>query len=194
MVSQSLCGNFQGCDVGDLTFRYNLVDDSYADTASAHGANICFMTGYTRFQNVEFAYNVFKDTYEVFQAKSVVSFDSHNNTFRNTLAIVGGTNNIYDGPDDNGQNSNGDLTSTYSLWSPIQYGFVSGGGTNIQADPKFLDPNSILGADGIPFTADDGFTLQVGSPAIDSGKTLGDTTDIHGKAIVGRTDIGAYEH
>ncbi len=47
-------------------------------------------------------------------------------------------------------------------------------------DPLFVNTSSILGADGIPFTADDGLRLQAGSPARGAG--------------YGGVDIGAYEY
>ena len=41
-------------------------------------------------------------------------------------------------------------------------------------DPLFVNPNDIVGPDGIPFTEDDGLRLQAGSPAIDAGENAVD--------------------
>jgi hypothetical protein len=37
-------------------------------------------------------------------------------------------------------------------------------------DPLFVDPSNIIGADGLPFTNDDGLKLKPGSPAIGKGE------------------------
>ncbi len=66
-----------------------------------------------------------------------------------------------------------------------------GNGTN----PGFINPSSPLGADGIPFTADDGFNLTAtATNAINKGTVLAEVpTDIRGNARVGAPDLGAYE-
>jgi hypothetical protein len=48
--------------------------------------------------------------------------------------------------------------------------------------------------DSLPFTADDGFRLQAGSPAINAGMDVGYSYDISGDRIEGTADIGAYEY
>jgi hypothetical protein len=58
----------------------------------------------------------------------------------------------------------------------------------------FVNPNLPLGADGIPFTSDDGFNLRSGSPAINSGINVGVSTDILGNSRNGAPDAGAYEY
>jgi hypothetical protein len=91
-------------------------------------------------------------------------------------------------------------------WSPT---FGTDGGGNIDADPRFVDPD---GADNTAGTVDDNLRLRRGSPAIDAGNNLaaglvGVTTDLDGKsrfADVPETidtgqgtrpivDMGAYE-
>jgi len=47
-------------------------------------------------------------------------------------------------------------------------------------DPKFVNSSNLLGADGIPFTTDDGLILQSDSPAIGAG--------------YGGLDMGAYQY
>jgi hypothetical protein len=57
----------------------------------------------------------------------------------------------------------------------------------VGVDPKFVNISNSLGADGIPFTSDDGLRLQNNSPAIDAGTYVG--LPYLGNA----PDIGAYE-
>jgi len=83
------------------------------------------------------------------------------------------------------------------------------GGGNIDADPRFVDPD---GADNTPGTVDDNLRLLRGSPAIDAGNKqaaglVGVTTDLDGKCRFADApetidtgqgtppivDIGAYE-
>ena len=61
-------------------------------------------------------------------------------------------------------------------------------------NPMFVNPNSPLGPDGIPFTNDDGFRLQSSSPARNSGINVGVTTDILGNSRDSSPDMGAYEY
>ncbi|MDO8646874.1 MAG: choice-of-anchor Q domain-containing protein, partial [Candidatus Diapherotrites archaeon] len=152
--------------------------------------------------NFNFAYNVFVSNGDVFKPHNYTSIGAvkfHNNVFKGPARLLGnwdGRNNIISGqswstgepriyPDLTGANNLYDSTIT----TP---GYVSGIG-NFQGDPKFINPSSPLGADGIPFTADDGFNIQSGSPAINNGASLGYSTDIRGNAISGTPDIGAYE-
>lgn len=58
---------------------------------------------------------------------------------------------------------------------------------------NMINTASPLGADGIPFTDDDGFMIQSGSSAIDAGASVGVTTDIRGYDRTGTPDDGAYE-
>ena len=70
-------------------------------------------------------------------------------------------------------------------------------GNNIQkstANPRFVNATDPLGADGIPFTADDGFNLTSSSSAINAGSSVGVTTDILDNARNGNPDLGAYEY
>jgi hypothetical protein len=201
-------GGGTGHTMGDLIFRYNLVDDFVAGdplVTGIHGGNIAFMTGYTTFQNVVFADNVFKDTYETFQSVAILgTFRVDGNVYYNAAAPSGNgfeaLNNIYLALNhyDSIEVVWG-LAPKYSIYwddgtmphGPI-YDFQSGGGTNIKANPLFLDPTNILGADGLPFTADDGFNVQATSPAIHKGTPTPETVDILGRPIVGAPDIGPY--
>jgi hypothetical protein len=65
--------------------------------------------------------------------------------------------------------------------------------SDINADPLFRNVNDVLGADGIPFTADDGLRLQPASPAFSKGISVGLTTDILGNAVGANPTIGAYQ-
>ena len=177
---------------GDLVFRHNLVWDS-----GTGGQNIV-LEGENSWNTVDISYNVFKDVFQIDQGSSRGSQRISNNVFYGAnVGTFGGNgtweakNNIFDAPASN-TNLVWGTTPQYSLWAPGTYGYFAGNG-NLQSDPLFLDPTNVLGADGIPFTADDGFTLRAGSPAINKGSPTIDSTDILGRPIVGAPDIGAYE-
>ncbi len=65
----------------------------------------------------------------------------------------------------------------------------------VNVDPLFSNANNWLGADGLPFTADDGYRLWSTSPAIDAGTDVGVTNDIfgHPRPQNGLFDIGPLE-
>ncbi len=65
--------------------------------------------------------------------------------------------------------------------------------TKSASNPGFVNATNPLGADGIPFTADDGFNITSGSSAINAGSGIGILTDIRGNARTGNPDLGAYE-
>ncbi len=77
---------------------------------------------------------------------------------------------------------------------------IGGGGPTdtIGVDPQFIDASNAVGADGIPWTGDDGFNLLSTSPAIDNGTNAAGIVDFD---ILGTLrpqgngwDIGAYEY
>jgi parallel beta helix pectate lyase-like protein len=87
----------------------------------------------------------------------------------------------------------------YYVEVSIAYSNVRGGGDglgNINADPRFQDPN---GADDVPGTLDDDLRLSVGSPCIDAGRLnrlpAEVMTDLAGQARIAgaEIDMGAYE-
>lgn len=62
-------------------------------------------------------------------------------------------------------------------------------------DDPFVNANSPLGADGKPFTSDDGYALKAGAAVIDQGVAGAPTLDILGLGRVGvAPDPGAYEY
>jgi hypothetical protein len=85
-------------------------------------------------------------------------------------------------------------SSQYNLYTPNTGVFQSGTGNINGGDAMFIDPTSPLGADGIPFTADDGFNIKAGSAAIGKGVNVGLTTDIRGNPVPATPSIGAYEY
>lgn len=117
--------------------------------------------------------NIFNGTWSV-----PYEFDGQNNT----TAVKGGNNIIY--------------KSNQSVWC-WQCGSVSVplAGDSVNSSIKMINPDSPLGADGKPFTADDGYHLQSGSPAIDAGQTSGATADIFGNARPSgvKVDVGPHE-
>ena len=182
-----------GCEAGDLVFKRNLVWDS-----GPGGGNLVFTLD-PHWATVDVSYNVFMDTAGVFQFSSRGPQRISNNVFYNVGGSIGGdgaweaVNNIFVDPSGTNQNIVWGSTPRYSLWDVKTYGYFSGDGTNLQQDPLFLDPSNILGPDGIPFNADDGFNLRAGSPAINAGTPTIDSADIRGRSLVGKPDIGAYE-
>jgi hypothetical protein len=182
-----------GCEAGDFVFHNNLVWDS-----GPGGHNLVFTLD-ARWASIDVSNNVFLDTAGVFQFSSRGSLRISNNVFYDVGVTIGGdgdfeaVNNIFVAPPEN-TNIVWGSTPRYSLWDPETYGYFSGDGTNVRGDPMFVDPANILGADGVPFTADDGFNLRAGSAAIDRGTTTIDATDIRGLPRVGVPDIGPYEY
>lgn len=99
---------------------------------------------------------------------------------------------------------NGGVTSAALKHNTIRVNTFAGEGTSgfsytsqnnlgtTFANPNFINATSPLGADGIPFTDDDGFNLNSGSPAINTGVNAGVPVDIRGKTRIS-PDIGAYE-
>ncbi len=92
--------------------------------------------------------------------------------------------------------------STEITGSPatVAHSTVQGGYTGaIDANPMFTNPANPAGPDGLHRTSDDGFTLQIGSPAINAGNNAfvmaGITSDITDAPRIqyGSVDMGAYE-
>ncbi len=102
----------------------------------------------------------------------VIFFVAHNNTVRN---VIGG-----DGVG-------------ISVLSPALAPAETNNLVKSAASPGFVNATNALGADGIPFTADDGFNLTSGSPAINAGASIGIAKDIRAQARTGQPDLGAYE-
>jgi hypothetical protein len=96
--------------------------------------------------------------------------------------------------------SDSSLVSANNLLWDIYDGFTLKAG-DINADPDFANFDNIVGPDGIPFTADDGFLPLEGSPLIDNGVDPGipeitaDTLDMvgFGRPAGDGFDIGPRE-
>src|SRR5262249_43799752 len=166
------------------------------------GQNLVFTMPHNAFGHIEITHNVFYTIAGVLEAYSADSLDMRNNVYVGGIDLMAcygscpaatSVNNIFVGH--NVWGIDGALSKigsvSHSIWfnSP---GFISGNG-NMQADPAFLNANAAFGADGVPFTADDGFNIAASSPAINNGLVTPDSKDILGKPIVGTPDIGAYE-
>ncbi len=95
---------------------------------------------------------------------------------------------------------NSSLVSANNLLWEIYDGFSLKTG-DIHANPEFVNFNDILGPDGKPFTEDDGFLPQEGSPVLDAGVNPGipsitvDTIDMvgFGRPSGNGFDIGPRE-
>ncbi|HLC78935.1 MAG TPA: Calx-beta domain-containing protein [archaeon] len=195
----------QGCweprcfNMGDFIFRYNIANDGPYNLDG-------FIFHNNNFQNVEITHNVFMNMNSVLKIGSAQSLTMANNVYKNTVELIcyGSCplkleNNIYVGTNTRGGEINNpwipSQTPTHSIWDSTlnSPGFVAATG-NSNADPKFLNPNSLFGADGIPHTQDDGFNIvDPLSPAINAGTAIGGLVDILGNSIAGTADIGAYE-
>ena len=92
-------------------------------------------------------------------------------------------------------NYQGTASTNYCIVDPLKSSGTISGGENNNSDPLFNNSN---GADGISGNADDDFSLQAASPAIDQANPDAlnySTTDISGKSRYGSgPDIGAYEY
>ncbi len=171
--------NQGSCPGGNIIVRNNIFYDAPHD---------CFMMADTAFHDVEFTGNIFYNVQDAIKLYSADSIKSYNNFFydcRDLVTYISSpsdcANNIYSGVSPFGTNNPVSVCGSIhnSLWTPGSPGYTAGNG-NLQADPMFLDPDDILGPDGIAFTSDDGFNLQPGSPAIGAG--------------AGGVDIGPYAH
>jgi hypothetical protein len=98
--------------------------------------------------------------------------------YKNGRLNVGGASTVY----------GSSLTKTYNLGEE----FTTGLGN--RAKPAiFKDSTTVVGADLLYFTADDGFNLQANSYAINTGNGTTPTTDITDFARTG-VDMGCYQH
>jgi hypothetical protein len=155
-----------------------------------------------RFGNFLFYNNIFVNTGDVLKLSRYLGADSvkmYNNVFKNNRDLLGYStgefaNNIFVGPSHfNGPVHTGGTNIKNSIWTTGTGQYYPGNG-NMVADPMFLNPSNVFGPDGKPFTADDGFNLLPGSPAIDKGAPTPYHTDITGLVRKGSWDIGAYEY
>jgi hypothetical protein len=149
---------------------------------------------------LEAGYNVFSRASWGIMCSGGTTFRVYNNVFDRCWDFsIGGTvtsfyfrNCIF-----NGTSWTGPVHLTgypqYSLWDIGTTNWQADTG-NFQAAPLFMDEDNLLGADSLPFTADDGFRLQGTSPAINAGTATGCSTDIMGTPISGPPDMGAYEY
>ena len=92
-------------------------------------------------------------------------------------------------------NYEGTASTNYCIVDPLKSSGTISAAENNNSDPLFNNSN---GADGISGNADDDFSLQAASPAIDQANPDAlnySTTDISGKSRYGSgPDIGAYEY
>jgi len=121
------------------------------------------------------------------------------NSVYNSVADYSGpngyyTNNVYMGSSAMGGVHYQGGNPSHCAWVVGCGGYVSGDGNMNNVSPNFFNSSKVDGADGIPFTADDGFNIAANSPLIDKGGVTGRATDILGKSVNGNNDIGAYEH
>ena len=87
-----------------------------------------------------------------------------------------------------------ELVSSNNIVHTIYDGYTPQPG-DIHEEPQFVDYDNFLGADGVPFTADDGYQLLETSPGVDEGTTVSLSTDQIGTARPqgGAFDVGPRE-
>ncbi len=104
-----------GCEAGDLVFKRNLVWDS-----GPGGGNLVFTLD-PHWANVDVSYNVFLDTYSVFQFSSQGAQRISNNVFYNVNGTFGGdgaweaVNNIFVGPTEQHQHHLGNDSEVFAV-------------------------------------------------------------------------------
>lgn len=160
----------------------------------------CFMLASTAVNYMVSEHNVFSQVADAIKYNGGVELRVLNTVFdrcRDILLYTGVTNTTIRNCIFNGTSWSGPVhvsgSPQYSLWDVGTTNWAAGTG-NQQAAPLFVNEDSPLGADNVPFTADDGFHLQTGSPAINAGTPVGFSSDIMGTAVSGNPDIGAYEY
>lgn len=103
-------------------------------------------------------------------------------------------NNVFMGSGYSGDSVHTAGTATYGFFSGAQSGYSAGTGNLNGGTIAFVNTNSAVGVDGIPFTADDGWQTTTGSALINAGTTTTTpTSDIRGWNYIGTRDIGPYE-
>jgi len=160
--------------MGDVTAVYNI----FADIA--HPV-LRLGSGNAGVSSVTYYNNVFYDT---------ITQQMDNVTEKNNIFMNSGSYEYFGDPE---VHYSADV-SQYNLWETGTLDFQSGTGNVSSGDPGFINPSSPLGADGIPFTDDDGFNIEAGSDAIDMGTDLGLGTDIRGNSVSATPSVGAYEY
>jgi len=87
-----------------------------------------------------------------------------------------------------------ELDSSNNIVHTVYDGFTPRPG-DILDEPQFVDFDNLYGADGVPFTADDGFVLLETSPGVDEGVTVSLNMDQIGTARPqgGAFDVGPRE-
>lgn len=131
---------------------------------------------------------VFKNTgYSIIHDTS--TFDVHNSIFYyNASGYLSDTSEFYK-----------DDYSTITLKNSIHENYNYTSSSFRSSDPSFIDTSSLVGPDGLYFTADDGLSLRNPcSPAINTGNnTLSETVsyDLTGRPRIknGIVDLGSYE-
>jgi hypothetical protein len=111
----------------------------------------------------------------------------------NTISTFGGGAYIYPintiiwGSAANHIATGGSFVYSYSLVKGVSLSSPS-----LSSNPRFTNPSSPAGVDGIFLTADDGLNILACSPAKNAGTTA-PSTDAVGRSRVGTPDMGAYE-
>lgn len=182
-----IAGNTAATGAGIFNYNNNnvkLIDAVLTGNSGSNGAAI-----YNSGSGLSIINNTIYGNTAGVQGGGLHNSGTSNLTVVNTILWQNGANNIY---------NTGTLNITYS---DVQQGSgVFAGTGNINADPLFVNAGNAAGTDGVWRTADDGFKVQPGSPAINAG--IPDITglpistyDLEGmdRVSVQRIDIGAYE-
>lgn len=161
--------------ISDITVRNNIFDGG--NYGAAFGVSLSWVI-----PNIVVTHNVIANSvHGVFLANGATA------TVQNNIFYDAGTNlNGYTGFT---------VTGGYNLFTTEGWNDQLVSTDVAYVDPLFVNPDNWVGPDGIPFTADDGVRLLLGSPAIDAGTNAGTTQDIFGTSRPqdGLFDIGPHE-
>ncbi|MBK9459251.1 MAG: right-handed parallel beta-helix repeat-containing protein, partial [Sphingobacteriales bacterium] len=179
LINNTLSGNSANNGGGIYTYDNSntLTNNTLSGNSAAYdGGGILTNNGVNTLTN-----NIFWDnkrgTNTTILGADYYAIGTNGNTFTNNLLQLAASNYTTVG------------TGNYDLGA-------SASGNIFAQDPLFVDADNIDGADNIHRTADDGLRLVYGSPALNTGTTIGaPTTDILGTARPQGTgiDMGAYE-
>ncbi|MEA2012035.1 MAG: choice-of-anchor Q domain-containing protein, partial [Verrucomicrobiota bacterium] len=167
----------------DMDTSVSFLNSVFAGNSSTNNGGAIVADGYVDIKNCSFGENAVTDG-----AGAAIWITSNGSANIDSSILWGNTDTV-----SNTQILNeGSLYAGYSCvmnLNPL--------GTNTSSDPQFLNAASVAGADGFPFTEDDGFSLDFSSPSINAanpGNTVDyDIADTQRPQGTG-TDMGAYEY
>ncbi|MES2477930.1 MAG: T9SS type A sorting domain-containing protein [Bacteroidota bacterium] len=171
-------GGFISENTSNATFT-NCVfaNNTAAGTTSDGGGAINLFSGTTTLNSTTFSNNTTASTSKP-NANSINANAATTLNLNNTIVWGNATNHIQ---------ASGTASYNYSLVKGLALT-----APNLTSDPRFINPSTPAGTDGLWLTADDGLELLPCSPAINAA-TTSPATDIRNRSRLGLPDMGAYE-